>query len=89
MLVCYFYQCRIERDNLKVCSIKTDENSTENSTFRASLNCQQVENRARRILFLLRRCVAVLTQTIFLPLYLARARTTHWSTAGEISPCWS
>ncbi len=44
------------------------------STFKASLHCQQAANRARRILFLLRRGFAVLTPEIFRPLYLALVR---------------
>ncbi len=41
------------------------------STFKTSLHCQQAANRARRLLFLLRRGFAILTPEIFRPLYLA------------------
>ncbi len=44
------------------------------STFKTSLRCQQAVNRARRILFQLRRGFAVLTPEIFGPLYLALVR---------------
>ncbi len=44
------------------------------STFKTSLHCQQAANRARRILFVLRRAFAVLTPEIFRPLYLAVER---------------
>ncbi len=47
---------------------------TVTSTFKKSLHCQQAANRARRILFLLRRGFAVLTPEIFRPLYLALVR---------------
>ncbi len=44
------------------------------STFKTSLHCPQAANRARRILFQLRRGFAVLTPEIFRPLYLALVR---------------
>ncbi len=44
---------------------------TVTSTFKASLHCQQAVNRARRILFQLRRGFAVLAPEIFRTLYLA------------------
>ncbi len=47
---------------------------TVSSTFKTSLHCQQAVNRARRILFQLRRGFAVLTPEIFRPLYLALVR---------------
>ncbi len=47
---------------------------TVTSTFKTSLHCQQAVNRARRVLFQLRRGFAVLTLEIFRPLYLALVR---------------
>ncbi len=47
---------------------------TVTSTFKTSIHCQHAANRARRILFLLRRGFAVLTPEIFRPLYLALVR---------------
>ncbi len=47
---------------------------TVTSTFTTSLHCQQPVNRARRVLFQLRRGFAVLTPEIFRPLYLALVR---------------
>ncbi len=47
---------------------------TVTSTFKTSLHCQQAVNRARRILFQLRRGFADLTPEIFRPLYLALLR---------------
>ncbi len=47
---------------------------TVTSTFKTSLHCQQAVNRARRVLFQLRRGFAVLTPEIFRPLYLALVR---------------
>ncbi len=44
------------------------------STFKTSLRCQQAANRARRILFQIRRGFAVLTPEIFRLLYLALVR---------------
>ncbi len=52
----------------------TDLGVTVSSTFKTSLHCQQPVNRARRILFQLRRGFAVLTPEIFRPLYLDLVR---------------
>ncbi len=47
---------------------------TGTSTFKTSLHCQQAANRARRILFQLRRGFAVLTPEFFRSLHLAQVR---------------
>ncbi len=51
-----------------------DVGVTVTSTYKTSLHCQQAVNRARRILFQLRRGSAVLTLEIFRPQHLALVR---------------